>query len=122
MTTFNDWLSHGLIERVTTGKPGKQGVVNVTLHGTARLDQLRQTLFFSPAAAHLVAMDAASIYRKKLGCPYVFATIEDSRGDYVSGASDGTPIGMHWVQDGIEWSNGPFGPTDVYPHWGLYQD
>lgn len=69
-----------------------------------------------------VAQDSASTYKARLNADYVAVTINDQKGCMRADAEAGTPAGMHWVQDGIEWENGPFGPVNVYPHWGLHKD
>src|SRR5260221_8849662 len=66
--------------------------------------------------------NAAVEYRKKLGANYVYVEFLDSAGYYIASGDDVTPNGYHWAHTGIVYRNGPFGPTDIYPRFGLKRD
>jgi hypothetical protein len=48
--------------------------------------------------------------------------MQDANGSQFAYETSVSPVGYHWQQDGVEYQNGPFGPVNVYPHYGLQRD
>jgi len=117
-TSLSEAESKGLIANVRTEHLAR-GETDVTLTYLGNVDP-RYPLGFADCES--MALDAAEVYRQRLHAGYVWVVVNDPNGQEITRRNAGTPQGYHWQQDGIEWDNGPFGPVNVVPHYGLERD
>ena len=113
-TTLADYEKAGLITKVDI-RHNYDDSIDVTLHSNANFKN--QSL--GGPFVQGIAIDAAQQYRTRLNAPYVSLVIKDATGKEVARSEAGTPKGYHWIQNGIDYENGPLGPRNITPHYGL---
>jgi hypothetical protein len=107
--TLENARTRRLITNVSI-KPREAGVDEITL------------TYLGGRPCTLMALDAAQTYQRQLHVDEAVVYVRDPGGQLLDVQSCGAPPGYHEEQTGIEYRNGPFGPTDIYPTYGPVKD